>query len=273
MEQLLEKLHQQVTSKYYGKYRGFVVNREDPLQKGRLKLKVPAVLGDEESGWALPCFPCGGVDGSGWNAVPELDAQVWVEFEGGDISLPIWTGTFFGDNDALPAEMLASYPQVQAIKTAAGHLIELNDTEGEEQIVLKHCAGQHLHMDKDGNVILKNSDEGCVLTLSTSDGSVTCQDVNGNKVEMTSAGVKIEEAGGCTVELASGSATIKSAADITLESGAFINLGGAGGEGLLKGNSFLGAYMAHTHPVPTGMSGPPIPAGEMSSVSMKVKTV
>ena len=51
-------------TRYYGKYRGVVVDNSDPRQLGRLKAHVPEVLGDVDSGWALPCVPYAG-DGSG----------------------------------------------------------------------------------------------------------------------------------------------------------------------------------------------------------------
>ena len=40
---------------FYGKYRGIVTNIKDPLKMGRIKARVPDVLGEEPSGWALPC--------------------------------------------------------------------------------------------------------------------------------------------------------------------------------------------------------------------------
>ena len=51
----------QQTRRYYGKYRGFVTDNADPEQRGRLKVRVPSVLGDAETGWALPCLPFGGL--------------------------------------------------------------------------------------------------------------------------------------------------------------------------------------------------------------------
>jgi hypothetical protein len=51
-----------------------------------------------------------------------------------------------------------------------------------------------------------------------------------------------------------------------------VNLGGAGGEGVIKGQSFMSIYAAHTHPTSMGPSGPPIPMGEFASISFKVKS-
>ena len=84
----------ELQKKYYGKYRGFVVDDEDPDKRGRLRCG-PSVLGSEETAWALPCVPFGGGAGYGLFAVPPVDSQVWVEFEEGELSQPIWTGTFW----------------------------------------------------------------------------------------------------------------------------------------------------------------------------------
>lgn len=90
--------------KYYGLYRGYVVDNKDPEGMGRLKVSVPAVLGiDDEtekpliSGWAYPKFP---VAGNGWglNLIPPIknpdgsNVMVWVEFEQGDVDYPVWSG-------------------------------------------------------------------------------------------------------------------------------------------------------------------------------------
>jgi hypothetical protein len=79
------------TDRFYGKYRGLVVMNVDPLQQGRLKAMVPEVLGEIPSTWALPCAPYAGT-GSGFWAIPPVGAAVWIEFEAGDTSRPIWTG-------------------------------------------------------------------------------------------------------------------------------------------------------------------------------------
>ena len=72
----------QPSSRYYGKYRGTVTNNADPENLGRVKAQVPGVLGQAETGWALPCTPYAG-NGSGVYAVPEPGATVWIEFEAG----------------------------------------------------------------------------------------------------------------------------------------------------------------------------------------------
>jgi hypothetical protein len=83
----------------YGKYRGVVENNRDPMRLGRVQALVPDVSREVLS-WALPCLPC-----SGPYAIPPLGASIWVEFEGGDIQYPIWSGCFWNAGEAPPFEM------------------------------------------------------------------------------------------------------------------------------------------------------------------------
>src|SRR5262249_54333456 len=81
-------------SRYYGKYRGVVVNNADPEMTGRLLVTVPDVPGPAPSSWAVPCVPLAGPTGQpmGVYLVPPIGAGVWVEFEQGDPERPIWVG-------------------------------------------------------------------------------------------------------------------------------------------------------------------------------------
>jgi hypothetical protein len=96
-------------SKFYGKYRGTVVNNVDPMMIGRVQVQCAEVLGLGISSWAMPCVPVAGKH-SGSFFVPELGAGVWVEFEHGDADYPIWTGCFWGLPAELPEMGLASPP-------------------------------------------------------------------------------------------------------------------------------------------------------------------
>lgn len=96
-ENAAEELLEWVRSHYFGKFRGTVVDTADPSQRGRLMVSVPAVLGST-SVWAMPCVPYAG-NGVGFYALPEPGTGVWVEFEGGDPSYPVWCGFFWGDGE------------------------------------------------------------------------------------------------------------------------------------------------------------------------------
>ena len=83
----------------WGKYRGTVLSPLDPLGQGRITALVPEVLGEVPCGWATPCTPYAGTT-SGFYSIPPPGAGVWIEFEGGDVSRPIWVGCYWGSAEA-----------------------------------------------------------------------------------------------------------------------------------------------------------------------------
>lgn len=100
------------TKKFFGKYRGLVVNNVDPMRVGRLLVQVPDVLGLVPSSWAVPCVPLAGPTGPpmGVFLVPPIGAGVWVEFEQGDPERPIWVGCRWGAASDLPLAAQAGNP-------------------------------------------------------------------------------------------------------------------------------------------------------------------
>jgi len=113
-------------SHYFGKYRGVVTDNVDPTNRGRLKVKVPAVLADLDI-WAMPCVPYAG-DGVGFYMLPEPDTGVWIEFEAGDPSYPIWIGCFWAD-EQLPEDEkgTAASPPLKIVRTEKGMLLAFDD--------------------------------------------------------------------------------------------------------------------------------------------------
>lgn len=263
-QQLAQNLGQR---RAYGKYRGFVIDNADPERLARIKLRVPSLLGEAESGWALPCLPCGGLTNQGFFAVPGVGAQVWVEFEGGNLDFPIWTGTFWQQSGDVPTEA-QDPPTTQALRTAKGHVLLLEDKDDGETIQLLHSAGAKLEMDKDGNILLTSNNED-KLTLDAQNSAIILEDANGNALTLNSQGAKLEDANGNTVEMTASGVKISTSGMLTLE-GSQVLLGGSGGEPVIKGSTFLGMYAGHVHPTSMGPSGPPIPMGETSSLSTKV---
>ena len=92
--------------KYYGKYRGTVINNIDPMHLGRIQVQVAEVTGLIPESWAMPCVPIAGTQ-AGIFIVPPLLSNVWVEFEHGDPRHPIWVGGFWGSIADVPILELA----------------------------------------------------------------------------------------------------------------------------------------------------------------------
>jgi uncharacterized protein involved in type VI secretion and phage assembly len=124
---LVVELAEQTRTRFYGKYRGVVTNVDDPENMGRIQANVPEILGDETSPWALPCAPYSG-DGLGSYAVPPVGAGVWIEFEAGDPSRPIWTGSWWGRNQLPQNERgTEATPPIKIFRTESGILLSFDD--------------------------------------------------------------------------------------------------------------------------------------------------
>lgn len=145
-------LSQQQQRRYYGKYRGIVMDNEDPSKRGRIRAKVPELFGDRKTGWAVACVAYA-PKGHGFLALPEKDDTVWIEFEGGDPSYPVWTGCWWPENGA---PKIAS-AKVKIFETKAGNRIRLDDSAGAERITVEDKGGASIVLDKSGITLKKGS--------------------------------------------------------------------------------------------------------------------
>lgn len=165
IEEILARLIERVEGRHFGKYRGEVVDNDDPDDLGRIKAKVPRLAHDEELGWAMPAFPYGGQAEQGFYFVPDVGASVWIEFEAGDLSYPIWSGTWYGDGE-LPEG--ADFSK-KVLKTKSGHKIILDD--GDQPTIEI--------TDSNGNTITMEQS-----TITVDAGSATKIVVNAPQIEL-----------------------------------------------------------------------------------------
>lgn len=127
--------------RFFGKYRGVVQENNDPARRGRLQVTVPAVMG-EEAVWAMPCAPYAG-DNMGVYTMPERGAGVWVEFEAGDPSYPVWVGCYWGDGEAPETESGdQAEPPLKIIRSQQGLVITMDDRQ--EAITVSDSRGNNL---------------------------------------------------------------------------------------------------------------------------------
>jgi uncharacterized protein involved in type VI secretion and phage assembly len=219
LERAVADLAEKVEQRFYGKYRGTVVDNQDPAKLGRLRLNVPSVLGsDVVTGWATPCTPFGGAAGQGFLFIPGVGAGVWTEFEEGDLEFPIWAGAFWskpnGDteltkpnkgSDGSEESSVQDPPTSKIIKTAKGHTLQFEDADGAEMILVREgVKGHFLTMDKNG-ITVKDANAN---TIQFTSSGITIEDTNKNKVEMTSDGIKITDANKNMIEMSSSAFTI-----------------------------------------------------------------
>jgi hypothetical protein len=155
--------------KFYGKYRGTVVQNIDPQQIGRVLVIVPDVGSLAPGTWAMPCVPAAGIQ-SGVFVVPAIGSGVWVEFERGDPDHAIWVGGFWGLAAEVPAMALVP-PAIPpgttiAMQTPLQNTLLVSDappTPITGGIVLKSTTGAMIVVNDMG--IFLNNGKGAVISM------------------------------------------------------------------------------------------------------------
>ena len=136
-DKLTRDMLELLRGRFFGKYRGLVAsNQTDPTRRGRVEVTVPAVLG-EQTVWAMPCVPYAGKN-VGFHMLPPVGAGVWVEFEAGDPSYPIWAGCYWASDDVAASDEMAAVKFIRTDKFT----LRIDDKTGE--LVIKHNSGAKL---------------------------------------------------------------------------------------------------------------------------------
>jgi uncharacterized protein involved in type VI secretion and phage assembly len=165
-------------TKYYGKYRGTVVQNVDPEQRGRIQVLVPDVSNVVPSTWATACVPLAGKS-MGTYLVPQVGSGVWIEYEQGDVDFPIWTGCFWGLAAEVPPLATAGNPVSPSIvlQTGLQHSVVLSDVPGPTGgIMLRSSTGAMILVNDVGITISNGKGATIVLTgpsVSINNGALT----------------------------------------------------------------------------------------------------
>jgi hypothetical protein len=154
--------------KYFGKYRGTVINNIDPELRGRILAMVPDVLGVVPSSWCEACVPLSGPSGPPMGAyfVPPIGAGVWIEFEQGDPNYPIFAGCRYGFPADVPTLAHAGLPVSPNIvlQTVGQNALIISDLPGPTGgIMLKSMTGATLIVNDTG-IYIQNG-KGAMITM------------------------------------------------------------------------------------------------------------
>lgn len=242
---------ERVFKRYYSFYRGEVTDNTDPAHRGRVKVKLPNVFGDDE----LPYFAeprdfRGAGSKKGEFFVPDIGDWVYVEFEQGDPRFPVYSGgwhaqeevdedSFEHDEDDAPTARgwQTKYGHVIKMVDAAGkervymatpkgHYFILDDTEGAEAIFLIHKTGAQMQIDASGSVKVVAVDGGYV-SLNAESGEVSAASKDGSLVKIASDIVLLPKGGDSMLRLAEGIAMLTSAKDVIISGNTFTASAGA----------------------------------------------
>jgi uncharacterized protein involved in type VI secretion and phage assembly len=207
VDALLDTDHQRgAANRLYGVMVGVVTNNQDPEGLGRVKVRFPWFSNEDESGWARIAAPMAGKE-RGMYFLPEVEDEVLVGFEHGDVRFPYVLGALWNGQDAPPANNDDGKNNLRVIKSRSGHLIRLNDEDGKETVEI---------VDKQQNSIVFDTASN-TITITTS------QDIN--LVAGSQGTIKLEAQ---TIEIKSSAETkIEAGAGLDLNASATMNIKGA----------------------------------------------
>lgn len=191
-------------SKIYGVVIGIVTNNKDPEGHGRVKVKFPWLSDEDESNWARVVSPMAGND-MGIFFLPEIDDEVLVGFQYGDINMPYVLGSLWNGKDVPPKKNDDGKNNIRMIKSRSGHVIIFDDTDGDEKIkIIDKTEKNVITIDTKTNTLSLESDSN--IEISAPNGKVT---INAMDLEVTaSASAKITASSGMDLE-SSGTMNIK----------------------------------------------------------------
>lgn len=197
---------QQERRKIYGVLVGIVTNNQDPDNLNRVRVKLPLLSSDDESNWApVTSFMAGPERGAVF--LPEVDDEVLVVFERGDINRPFVIGALWNEKDQPPVTNSDGENNLRIIKSRSGHIIQLNDKDGEEKIEIIDSSGNNLiRIETQNNTITIQSDQD--IAIKAPNGKVA---IDAQVVEIKSSAAMKVEAGSTLDQKSSGSMTIKGA--------------------------------------------------------------
>ena len=192
------------TRRIYGVVVALVTNNQDPDGLARVKVKFPWLSDVDESAWARVATLMAGQQ-RGAYFLPEVDDEVLVAFEHGDVGSPYVIGALWNGPDTPPVTNDDGKNNVRMIKSRSGHVVKLNDEAGKETIeIIDQSQKNSIVISKNSITVTTDKD----ITLSASSGTIK---LDAQNVEISaSSAIKLKAGGTMDLE-ASGTTTIKGA--------------------------------------------------------------
>jgi len=171
------------SGRIYGVVVGIVTDNKDPDSHARVKVKFPWLPNDTESNWARLVTPMAGKD-RGLFLLPEVDDEVLVAFEHGDLRQPLVLGALWNGKDTPPETNSDGKNNKRELISRSGMKILLDDTSGSEKIQIS---------DKDGNeqIVVDVANKKIALT---SGGDIEIKAEQG-KVSVKAQTLELESSG------------------------------------------------------------------------------
>lgn len=143
---------------------GIVTDNEDPQGWGRVKVKFPTLTEDHASNWAR-VVAIGAGNQRGFDCLPEINDEVLVAFEHGDIHRPYVIGNVWNGEDAPPNPVRDNVQggkvRLRTFKTRTGHQIQfIEEAQGASQkgVQIETTNGHQIYLnDSDGSISIRST--------------------------------------------------------------------------------------------------------------------
>jgi phage protein D len=205
---------------------GLVTNNQDKENLGRIKVKYPGLDDDYESPWVRVAAPMAGAQ-RGFYYLPEVDDEVLIAFEQGDINRPYMIGALWNGRDKPPEgnseAVSGGKVNHRLITSRLGHVILLDDTQGAGKVTITTQKGHSISLDDSGQgTISITTKGGRSVVLDDDQQKMTISDKGGNTVTAEASGMSLETKGSLSIK-AGPSLSIEASGSITIK-GAMIDL-------------------------------------------------
>lgn len=133
-----------------------VVSNDDPEKQGRIKVNFKWLCSsNDDTEWLRVATPSAGNYAAGSNnrgfiAIPEVNDQVLIGFEEGNIARPVVMGSVYHNNNGDSAQQISNH--IKSMSTRSGVLIQFNDTDNQGSITISDPSGNTWYMDGNGNI-------------------------------------------------------------------------------------------------------------------------
>ena len=174
------------SDRFYSVTIGIVTNNQDEEGLGRVKVKLPRISDTDETYWARVLTPMAGKK-RGIYFLPEVDDEVLVAFDQGDINFPYILGGLWNGQDKPPETNGDGNNNKRLIKSRSGHQIILDDTKDAEKIIIQDSTGKNeIVIDSKNNAITLKVEQDLTIdakgkisiTTSGGDLAIACNNLN-----------------------------------------------------------------------------------------------
>ena len=190
---------------------GIVTNNQDPDELGRVKLFFPWLSDDNETDWVRVVTQMAG-SGMGSFFLPEVDDEVLVAFEHGDINCPYVIGSLWNGKQKPPETNSDGKNSIRKITSRSGHEIVLNDDDsGKQEKIEIHTKAGH-------KIVMDDSAGGEKIEIVDKTGS--------NKMVIDSMQNSINIESAMQLKIKATTVEIEGTASLTLKSSAIVTIQG-----------------------------------------------